>query len=237
MTNTTATFSKLNNGSWGIQGTNLVSGQTVTVVKRNGETKQEVVDQIVAPKDTPDYVIKKGYVQATIKVVTAEVTVKARDKVTEIGFYLHGGVAYKVVKSGAGRLYAKKVTKSGFDYDEGAIFKLSASELMTAEEVRVYSRSCGICANCSVSLEDPISVEIGLGTSCGPSILGSDAYKAARKAAKLVPWVIEALAKIKAEKAAEKALIAGRTAEQIAFEEMIESEIEAERRSVEAGMF
>lgn len=235
MTNTTATFSKLKNGSWGIQGTNLVSGQTVTVVKRNGETKQEIVGEIVPSKDTPDYVTKGGYVQATIgRVVTAEVVV---NPVTEVGFYLHGGVAYKVVKSKtSGRLYANKVSKAGFVYDGGAIFKLSASELMTAEEVRVYSRTCGICANCSAELEDPISVEIGLGTSCGPNILGRETYNAARRAAKLVPSVIEALAKIKAEKAAEKALIAGRTDEQMSYEAMLESEIAAERRAVEAGM-
>jgi hypothetical protein len=116
-------------------------------------------------------------------------------------------VAFKVVKSGIGRLYASKVTKSGFVYDRGAIDTLSASELMTAEEVRVYSRTIGICANCSVELSDPISVEIGLGTHCGPSILGTDTYKAARKAAKLVPHVAEALAKIAAEKKAAKAMV------------------------------
>jgi hypothetical protein len=226
----TATYKKLADGTWGIQGANLVSGQTVTVVKRSGETKQEVVGNVMP------YTTGFGNAIATIAVVTAEVIVPARAKVTEIGFYLHGGIAYKVVKSGIGRLYAKRVTPSGFVFEEGAIHTLSATELMTAEEVRVYSRSCGICANCSVSLEDPISVEIGLGTSCGPNILGRETYNAARRAAKLVPWVAEALAKIKAEKAAEKALIAGRTDEQMSYEAMLESEIEAERRAVEAGM-
>lgn len=193
----TATFVKLNTGSWGIQGHGLVSGQTVTVVKRSGETSLAIVGQIVGHA--------YGKVQATIAQAPR---VEASNKVTEIGFYLHEGVAYKVVKSQAGRFYAKKVTKSGFVYDEGAIFDLSASELMTAEEVRVYSRTIGICANCSVELSDPISVEIGLGTHCGPGILGSDNYKAARKAAKLVPAVAEALAKIAAEKKAAKAMIA-----------------------------
>lgn len=214
MTNTTtiatASFTKLVDGSWGIQGVGLVTGQPVVVVKRDGTRQDAVVGTIV------DH--KYGKVFATIarpeRTVVADVTIPARpvDKVTEVGFYLHEGIAYKVVKSGAGRLYAKKVTKAGFVYDSGAIFSLSASELMTAEEVRVYSRTVGICANCSVELSDPVSVEIGLGTHCGPSILGSDNYKAARKAAKLVPAVAEALAKIKAEKAAEKGLIAATTA-------------------------
>jgi hypothetical protein len=213
MTNTTTTttvsFAKLADGSWGIQGVGLVTGQPVTVVKRDGTTSEAIVGTVVDRK--------YGKVFATIarpeRTVVADVAVPARpsDKVTEIGFYLHEGVAYKVVKSGIGRLYAKKVSKAGFVYDGGAIYNLSASELMTAEEVRVYSRTIGICANCSIDLSDPVSVEIGLGTKCGPSILGSDNYKAAVKAAKLVPAVAEALAKIKAEKAAEKALIAATT--------------------------
>jgi hypothetical protein len=212
MTNTTTTvqtasFAKLANGSWGIQGVGLVSGQPVVVVKRDGTRQDAVVGTVVDRK--------YGKIFATIarpeRTVVADVAIPVSDKVTEVGFYLHEGIAYKVVKSGAGRLYAKKVTKRGFVYDSGAIFTLAASELMTAEEVRVHSRHIGICANCSVELSDPISIEIGLGTHCGPSILGSDNYKAARKAAKLVPAVAEALAKIKAEKAAEKALIKATT--------------------------
>lgn len=194
---TFTTFKKLADGTWGIQGLGLVSGQTVTVTKRDGATSQVVVGTVSPARGG------YGNVTATIAVAARPVT----DKVTEIGFYLHEGMAYKVVKSGYGRLYAKKVTKSGFVYDEGAIATLSASEIMTADEVRVYSRNIGICANCSVKLSDPISVEIGLGTHCGPGILGTESYKAACKAAKALPHVAEALAKIKAEKAAEKGLI------------------------------
>jgi hypothetical protein len=232
MTNTTTYTLIKKTNTWGLAGRNLVEGATVTVTKKNGGTKQEVVGKIVFGPAADGYTVA----EKADTVVTAEVIVPARDKVTEVGFYLHGGVAYKVVKSGIGRLYAKKVSKDGFVYDEGAIFTLSASELMTAEEVRVYSRSCGICANCSDELSDPISIEIGLGTKCGPDILGRENYNAARRAAKLVPHVAEALAKIKAEKAAEKALIAGQTAAQSDFDAMLESEIEAERRAVEAGM-
>ena len=174
-TTATASFIKLSDDSWGIQGFNLVEGQPVTIVKRDGTRQDAVVGAIItACNKWGKTVARKA---ATPRPVVA-------DKVTEIGFYLHEGVAYKVVKSGIGRLYAKKVTKHGFVFDGGAIETLSASELMTAEEVRVYSRNIGICANCSIELTDPVSVEIGLGTKCGPSILGSDNYKAACKAAK-----------------------------------------------------
>lgn len=196
----TASFTRLADDSWGIQGFDLVEGQPVVIVKRDGARQDAVVGAIVTPCN------KWG--KTVARIARPERKVNA-DKVTEVGFYLHDEVVYKVVASKtSGRLYAKKVTARGFEYDGGAIFKLAASEKMTAEEVRVWSRTTGICANCSAELSDPVSVEIGLGTHCGPAILGSEAYKAARKAAKLVPAVAEALAKIKAEKAAEKALVA-----------------------------
>ena len=46
MTNTTYTLIKKTN-TWGLAGRNLVEGATVTVTKRNGDTKQEVVGKIV----------------------------------------------------------------------------------------------------------------------------------------------------------------------------------------------
>lgn len=226
-TATTATFVKLSNGSWGIQGHGLVSGQTVTVVKRSGETSLAIVGQVVGHA--------YGKVQATIAQAPRVEARPVADKVTAIGFYLHEGVAYKVVKSGIGRLYAKKVTKNGFVFDGGAIETLSASELMTAEEVRVYSRTIGICANCSVKLSDPVSIEVGLGTHCGPGILGSESYKAACAAAKLVPWVAEALAKIKAEKKAEKAMIAAAKAMEIDPGNAAEAELAAREMAEDAA--
>lgn len=225
----TASYIRLADDSWGIQGDGLTEGQAVIIVKKSGERKEAVVGQIVTAQN------KWGKTVARIgqREVVAEVAVK---RVTEVGFYMHDGDVYKVVKGKqSGRPYAKKVTRNGFEYDGGAIYKLSADELMTAEEVRVWSRSRGICANCSDDLEDPVSVEIGLGTKCGPAILGKEAYKAARKAAEALPHVAEAQAKIKAERAAEKAMVAV-AAQRSNFEAMIESEIEAERRAVEAGL-
>lgn len=224
----TATFTRLADDSWGIQGEGLTEGQAVVIVKRDGSRQDAVVGQIVTARN------KWGKTVARIARPQAEVTAEvAVKRVTEVGFYLHDGDVFKVVLAKtSGRPYAQKVTKGGFVYDRGAIFRLSADELMTAEEVRVWSRTMGICANCSAELSDPISVEIGLGTTCGPNVLGRETYNAARKAAKLVPAVAEALAAIKAEKAAEAAFVA----EKSEFDAMIESEIEAERRAVEAGL-
>jgi hypothetical protein len=42
-----ATWKRLRNGEWGIQGMNLEEGQTVTVVRRNGVEKEVVVERVV----------------------------------------------------------------------------------------------------------------------------------------------------------------------------------------------
>lgn len=114
--------------------------------------------------------------------------------VTEIGFYRDTeGLVYRVKKSGIGKLYAQQVTSHGFAYKAGKINDLTASMKMTPEEIRAYGCETGICANCSTLLTDPISIFIGLGTKCGPTILGKEAYNAAKKAAKADPNTIEAL--------------------------------------------
>jgi hypothetical protein len=41
------TFAKLNNGSWGLRGSNLVEGQTVTVVKRGGQKLTLTVGRVI----------------------------------------------------------------------------------------------------------------------------------------------------------------------------------------------
>jgi DNA end-binding protein Ku len=51
LTNTTTstnTYVKLRDGSWGLRGAALTAGETVTVTKRDGSTKQETVGRILA---------------------------------------------------------------------------------------------------------------------------------------------------------------------------------------------
>jgi hypothetical protein len=49
------TFAKLNSGDWGLRGpaTQLISGATVTVAKKSGETKQLVVGRILYSRGGP----------------------------------------------------------------------------------------------------------------------------------------------------------------------------------------
>lgn len=42
-----ATYAKLKDGSWGLKGSNLVEGASVTVTKKSGETKSERVGKVL----------------------------------------------------------------------------------------------------------------------------------------------------------------------------------------------
>lgn len=132
------------------------------------------------------------------------------DRVTAEGFYQNPAddKVYRVVTSKtSGNLYAKLVTAHGWDWEQGkgAMRFLQAGWLMTAEQVRAYGAISGTCANCSTRLEDPVSKHIGLGTSCGPKILGKPAYSAAKKAAKADPQVAAEIVVWNERKAADKA--------------------------------
>lgn len=185
-TATTTTFKKLTDGTWGIQGPDLRPGDVVTVTKaNNGGTKQVVVVKVMP------YVTGFGNNVATFTdvprpVVTAEVTVTiASNTVTEAGFYLLDNQAYKVIESRDGTfLYARMVTGRGLKKAPGVLNRLAPANKMTPAQIAAYGVRTKVCVNCSATLTDPASQGVGLGTKCGPDILGTVAYRAAYKAAK-----------------------------------------------------
>lgn len=104
-----------------------------------------------------------------------------RARVSEEGFYKNDdGFVFKVVRSQAQRLYAKQTTVRGLVYVPGGMNTLFADQKMTGEEIAAHGVANCYCVNCSSELTDPTSKAIGLGTSCGPSILGKEGYKAAK---------------------------------------------------------
>jgi hypothetical protein len=140
----------------------------------------------------------------------AQARAEAPSVSTEGIYRFTDGSVYRVVESkrNPGRFVAKMVTAHGWEWAKGMIFKLTAEMRMTPEQIAEFGIRTQVCAQCSRGLEDPISKKIGLGTKCGPAILGGDEYKAARKAAALDPQVAEQLAAIKAGKAAAPAPVA-----------------------------
>jgi len=101
------------------------------------------------------------------------------------GFYFHQGQVVKVERSDrGGYLFARIVTGAKFlKAPKGMLYRITPDEEMTPEAVAAYGVQHEVCCNCATKLSDPVSKKVGLGTKCGPDLLGSDSYKAARKAA------------------------------------------------------
>lgn len=87
----------------------------------------------------------------------------------EIGMYRTADFAiYRVQASReTGNLYAKRLNiTGGFDYEQGAIRKLSASDKMTLDEAKAFGVETGLCCVCGAFLTDPKSVAVGIGPVC-----------------------------------------------------------------------
>jgi hypothetical protein len=125
----------------------------------------------------------------------------------EPGFYRYDGSVYKVSESrrNPGRFAARRVSGSGWEYAKGIVYRLTPEMRMTPEQIAEFGIQSGVCANCSRRLDDPVSKFIGLGTKCGPEILGRPAYNAAKRSAKADPKVAEQIAAIEAGKATAEA--------------------------------
>jgi hypothetical protein len=93
----------------------------------------------------------------------------ASDRVTEVGMYqLSSGAIYRVQRSReSGNLYAKALNVlGGFDYEQGAMGKLSASDKMTLEQAQAFGMETGLCCVCGAFLTDAKSVARGIGPVC-----------------------------------------------------------------------
>lgn len=103
------------------------------------------------------------------------------DAPVEVGMYRRDGDIFKVQKSkSSGRLYAKRLVQIGgkrltepgevvqfeFQYESGAIFRLSAADKLSLEEAQQFGIQYGVCCVCSATLKDAQSVELGIGPVC-----------------------------------------------------------------------
>ena len=98
---------------------------------------------------------------------------KAAPVELEAGMYRVGDVVYKVQKAihGSGRMYAKRLVVHGpgeatFEYDSGAIRKITAEDRMTLEDAQAFGHNYGVCCNCGALLTDPKSIAAGIGPIC-----------------------------------------------------------------------
>lgn len=175
------TFKKLPDGTWGIQGPDLVPGDVVTVSKANGETKDVVVGEVMP------YVTGFGNNVATIAatprvMVTAEVTAEiAAEVVVPDGRYavynddqsVNDIAFYKVENVTEGRWAGWTFVKQIVGGDEQKLSqrqgkaitaKIAAFGLCQASEL--YGKSTQRCGVCNTNLTNKDSRERGIGPVC-----------------------------------------------------------------------
>lgn len=94
--------------------------------------------------------------------------------VEEVGMYrVANGDIYRVHQSReTGNLYAKKldVISNSFEYEQGAIRRLKASDKMTLEQAKAWGMETGICCVCGAFLTDERSVAEGIGPVCATRV-------------------------------------------------------------------
>lgn len=57
-----------------------------------------------------------------------------------------------------------------FEYEPGAIYRLTEKDRMTVDEARDWGRVTGVCCWCGITLTDPKSVAAGIGPVCAGRI-------------------------------------------------------------------
>ena len=92
--------------------------------------------------------------------------------VTEVGMYENADGIFRVKESRSGRLYAMRfiptaTTKSErFEYESGAVHRISASDRRTVERARALGVEMSMCCVCGADLTDAKSVAKGIGPVC-----------------------------------------------------------------------
>lgn len=103
---------------------------------------------------------------AGLKTVKAEIT---EDDIPE-GLHYIGQKVYRIRKAkSSGRLYAELLDTDAREFryvGRKPLSGASAATLMTLEQAKVFGKAFGFCVRCCALLEDPASVEAGVGPVC-----------------------------------------------------------------------
>jgi len=129
----------------------------------------------------PSTVSASEYID-TLKSSLAEVkavksVIEKSDETDDIPEGLHyiGQSVYRIRKSkSSGRLYAELLDAHAREFQyvgRKPLTNASAETLMTLEQAKVFGKAFGFCVRCCALLEDPASVELGVGPVCAKKFL------------------------------------------------------------------
>lgn len=91
-----------------------------------------------------------------------------------VGMYRTADGTFYRVHEGreTGRKYAKRMVwdltepKPRFEYDRGAVYRLTAGDRLSVEDARAWGMETGVCCVCGAFLTDAKSVARGIGPVC-----------------------------------------------------------------------
>lgn len=88
------------------------------------------------------------------------------------GFYAHNGTVAEVVKSAAGRLYAKLLNRDTwrFDYAPGVVTLLKPEDRLTLEQAAAMGKEWHHCGICGRELTNEDSIDRGIGPICATKL-------------------------------------------------------------------
>lgn len=102
-------------------------------------------------------------------IISALLRAPRKNSVSEVGMYqTPDGEVYRVQPSReTGNLYAKHMlVGGGFEYERGAINKLTPADKMTLAQAKAWGMATGVCCVCGAFLTDQNSVDEGIGPVC-----------------------------------------------------------------------
>lgn len=155
---------------WFIRGplATLSGATTVTVKKASGELTQVDIDPATVTPDT-----RTRYDRHEMAIARPAPKPETSTGPVPEGFHILDGTVYKVQRSGAGNLYAKRLVpsttgkKGRFEYAPGEVKALSAAtHVADAEAAAAAGRRFGFCIRCGALLTDPKSIDRGIGPIC-----------------------------------------------------------------------
>ena len=169
------TFARLDDGEWGIKGVGLVSGDVVTVTKKDDTTVERVVGEVVKTRD--------GYDYATIVQVPREVTVEVKvptaqvpdgryavynddQSVNDIAFYLVENVTEGKWQ---GWTFVRQIVggdEQKLSQRQGRTILAKIVALGVVEASQLFGRNTQKCGVCNTNLTKKESREYGIGPKC-----------------------------------------------------------------------
>lgn len=143
----------------------FTAGQfAINAAKSNGGVSKQIASTYIS-----SLIQMNNFLPSTRPTTTPSVVAILDDtrEPAPIGVYKKDGDYYRVATlRNSDRRAAYRWNGRRWDYARGYVFRLTANELLSVEEVRAFGLRTGMCAICGRTLTDPESVQKGIGPIC-----------------------------------------------------------------------